>query len=151
MPARTSYDLDAASIFKTALATARRTRTSVNYRTAAQWADKAAAEAPYGSKESFWIQADELNAMANALSTAEARKPSHATIAREIIPGRVTLKNAQQIVLFYNPKLTCQPYRASRLAKKTYWISADGHTSLGEGSTPAAAWKAAAEKLRAGG
>ena len=71
MPVKASskwpYDLDAASIFKTALATARRTRTSEDYRAAADWATKAAAEALYGDKETYWVQADELNAMADAL------------------------------------------------------------------------------------
>jgi hypothetical protein len=71
MPAKSSskwpYDIDAAAIFKTALTTARRTRKSEDYRTAADWANKAAAEAPYGSKENYWVQADELNAMADAL------------------------------------------------------------------------------------
>ncbi len=58
----------AASIFKTALATARRTRKRDDYRVAAQWANKAAAEAPYGGKEGYWSQADELYAMADSLT-----------------------------------------------------------------------------------
>jgi hypothetical protein len=71
MSARSSskapYDIDAVAIFKTALATARRTRKSEDYRVAADWANKAAAEASYGNKETYWVQADELNAMAEAL------------------------------------------------------------------------------------
>lgn len=67
MTSRSPYNIDAASVFKTALATARRTRKHEDYRAAADWAAKAAAEAPYGGQENYWVQADELNAMADAL------------------------------------------------------------------------------------
>jgi hypothetical protein len=72
MSSRTPYDIDAAAIFKTALATARRTRKSDDYREAAHWANKAAAEASYDSKENYWVQAEELKAMADTLK-AQAR------------------------------------------------------------------------------
>ncbi len=62
---------------------------------------------------------------------------------------RITLKNGKEIALSFDPKLVCEPYRASRTAPTTYWVSSDGVHSVGDGSTPAAAWKAAAETLRA--
>jgi hypothetical protein len=75
MSSKTPYDIDAAAIFKTALDTARRARKSDDYRTAAHWANEAAAEAPYGSKENYWVQAEELNAMADTLKEPEALQP----------------------------------------------------------------------------
>jgi hypothetical protein len=64
----------AAAIFKTALATARSTRKKDDYLAAARWANEAAKEAAYGSKESYWIQADELKAMAATLSEPRERQ-----------------------------------------------------------------------------
>jgi hypothetical protein len=72
MRSKNLYDIDAGALFKTALATARLTRKSDDYRAAADWANKAAAEAPYGSKETYWVQADELNAMADVLKKNES-------------------------------------------------------------------------------
>lgn len=83
MSVSSSLHIDAASIFRTALATARSTRTSADYQAAADWANKAAMEAPYGSKENYWAQAEELNAMANTLSGLSKSSPDRSTGRRK--------------------------------------------------------------------
>ncbi len=70
------HELPATKIFQTALDTARRTRRSDAYREAAHWANQAAAEAPYGSKETYWALAEELGAMADSLARTDGS--SHA-------------------------------------------------------------------------
>ncbi len=79
---RFSGGMTAASVFEVALATARRTRVSSDYREAARRAGDAAGEAPYGDKETYWLQADELNAMADVL--ADAGDVSPRTIERDV-------------------------------------------------------------------
>lgn len=67
-----NYDLSAAAVFKTALATARRTHKSDDYRAAAHWARQAAADATYRGKADYWSQVIELSVTADTLETLSA-------------------------------------------------------------------------------
>lgn len=58
----------AASVLEHAIARARTNKTSEAYRNAAEWANKAAAEAGFPGNELYWTQADELTAMATVLA-----------------------------------------------------------------------------------
>jgi len=88
MSSRSPYAVDAAAIFKMALATARRTRKSDDYRAAAHWANEAAVKAPYGSKENYWTQAEELNAMADTLKKPAMHSVSHVHARKKKIAPR---------------------------------------------------------------
>ena len=63
---------------------------------------------------------------------------------------RITLRNAQQLVLAKYPDLVAERHQATCTSRTTWWVHARGersHVSLGEGRSRSEAWRDAAERL----